>query len=465
MESTSGDLLQHYDPADANPGLRVRDRQEPVLAAGYHHQWVPGSDTLFLYSRLNDTLNVVDPAQPIDVLPVLPDGSVEQVQHSHIRQNNYRSTFNINSIEAQHLWQTPTHHTVVGARFQWGDFATDSLLSDLERVGFYNAPPPLAQSFTTPFERATAYAYHSRQIVESLRLIAGLTYDGLKFPENFRAAPISDRQERQTQVSPKAGLIWTPCAETTVRAAYAQGLGGASFDQSFQLEPSQVAGFVQSFRSLLPESLTGSSIGESFETYGVSWENRFRPGTYLGVAGEVVNSQAERTLGVFEHPDGAFEVRPAQAREEVDFTERTLRVTLHQLAGREWAFGADYRLSRADLRANLAGIVPGLYSGTHHAATLHELSLRGHYQHPSGFFGLAEAVWNRQSNDHDDAALPVSDFWQLNLFAGYRFPNRRAEVTVGVLNLTDQDYRLNPVNLHHDRPHSRTFAAKLRFNF
>jgi len=36
---------------------------------------------------------------------------------------------------------------------------------------------------------------------------------------------------------------------------------------------------------------------------------------------------------------------------------------------------------------------------------------------------------------------------------------------VGVLNLTDQDYRLNPLNLYPDLPRSRTFAASLQFNF
>jgi hypothetical protein len=39
------------------------------------------------------------------------------------------------------------------------------------------------------------------------------------------------------------------------------------------------------------------------------------------------------------------------------------------------------------------------------------------------------------------------DFWQHNVWSGYRFPRRRAELRLGVLNLADQDYRLNSAKL------------------
>jgi outer membrane receptor protein involved in Fe transport len=36
---------------------------------------------------------------------------------------------------------------------------------------------------------------------------------------------------------------------------------------------------------------------------------------------------------------------------------------------------------------------------------------------------------------------------QMNAFAGYRSPRRRAELRLGLLNLTDRDYRLSPPNV------------------
>jgi hypothetical protein len=35
---------------------------------------------------------------------------------------------------------------------------------------------------------------------------------------------------------------------------------------------------------------------------------------------------------------------------------------------------------------------------------------------------------------------------------------------VGVLNLTGQDYKLNPLNLYNELPHARTFVTRLQFN-
>jgi hypothetical protein len=57
------------------------------------------------------------------------------------------------------------------------------------------------------------------------------------------------------------------------------------------------------------------------------------------------------------------------------------------------------------------------------------------------------------------------DFWQFNVLAGYRLAQRRIEVTVGLLNLTDQNYQLNPLTLYNDLPRERTFMARLRLNF
>jgi hypothetical protein len=53
--------------------------------------------------------------------------------------------------------------------------------------------------------------------------------------------------------------------------------------------------------------------------------------------------------------------------------------------------------------------------------------------------------------------------WQFILFAGY--PQRRAEISVGLLNLTGQDYRLNPLSLYGDLTRERTLAANFKFNF
>ena len=43
--------------------------------------------------------------------------------------------------------------------------------------------------------------------------------------------------------------------------------------------------------------------------------------------------------------------------------------------------------------------------------------------------------------------------------------HRKAEVTLGLLNITDQNYNLNPLNLYNELPRSRTLALRLQLNF
>src|SRR5262249_31001886 len=155
------------------------------------------------------------------------------------------------------------------------------------------------------------------------------------FPSNFRFAPLSDAQETKDQLSPKAGVIWTPLSGTTIRGAYTKSLGGASLDQSIRLEPSQVAGFNQAFRSIIPESVAAANAGATFETYAVSLEQKLHTGTYIGLLGEVLNSDVDRTRGVFAYVDGAV-ATPSGFRDTLEYRERSLVFSLDQLVGDFW---------------------------------------------------------------------------------------------------------------------------------
>jgi hypothetical protein len=87
------------------------------------------------------------------------------------------------------------------------------------------------------------------------------------------------------------------------------------------------------------------------------------------------------------------------------------------------------------------------------------------FNHPCGFFSKVEAVWSAQSNAGYAVDMPGDDFMQVNAFAGYRLPRRLAEFQVGVLNIGDRDYKLNPLNLYSELPRERTFVAEVKFNF
>ena len=92
---------------------------------------------------------------------------------------------------------------------------------------------------------------------------------------------------------------------------------------------------------------------------------------------------------------------------------------------------------------------------------LQQLEFSARHAHPCGFFGEARATWFAQQN----SGAGDEYFWQVNLAAGYRFAQRRAELSAGLLNLTDEDYRLNPVNEIPALPRERTLFVRFKFNF
>ncbi len=140
------------------------------------------------------------------------------------------------------------------------------------------------------------------------------------------------------------------------------------------------------------------------------------------------------------------------------------------MAGPDLSFGAGYTLSAADI--DYDNQVLGQPAGTtgtqykiNNQATLHQVSLFGNYYLPCGFFSQIQANWYAQSDKGFAVNEPGADFWQFNLFAGYRFPKRHLEIQVGVLNLANQDYRLDPLTYYLDPARTRTFYSSLKFNF
>ena len=463
-QAEAGDVADHYDPGDAKLGFRVSETQEPTLYTGWHHAWSPGSHTLFLFARLADSLALHDPNA--NVLFLRQSGGVTtEVQSPPFGPavvEDFQSDFTLYSVELQQLWETPRQSLVVGGRWQSGDVDTHAALT---RVF------PLADDFTHgDFKRGNAYAYYSLKICEPLRLIGGVSYDHVKFPANTDLPPLANGEATRNLTSPKAGLLFAPWQRGLLRASYAKSLGGLFFDNSVRLEPTQIGGFNQAFRSLIPESVSGLVPGTRFETAGVGFDQSLAHGTWFGVEAEWLTSDGQREIGVLTNstflpiPDS-----PGRTRQTLDFRECNLSAYAAQLLGNNFSVGARYRLSEASLRTRFPE-VPDTATGldlieSNQRAMLHQLSLTANFHHRCGAFAQWESAWNHQDNSGYAPALAGDDFWQHNLMVGYRFPRRQAEIRLGVLNLFDTDYRLNPLNTHAEFPRGRVFTASLRLNF
>ncbi len=482
MDMESGDLAQYYDPTNAFPNLRIQESQTPQSLVGYHHEWNPGSHTLFLGGYLQDTLEIQNPDQP--VLAFLNDVSGTKIDAAAYPQPptaslRYQNDYSLYSCELQQIWQGGGHSVVVGGRYQTGEFdtwnelgaSTPTAFANEGRISAFKIPTsPVSARTESAFERWSLYGYDFWRIVDPLILIAGISYDSLRYPGNFRFPPISSSEEEEDRLLPKAGVVWTPFAKTTFRGAYSRSLGGVSFERSFQLEPSQVAGFTQSFRSVVPESVAGSISAERVETMGAGVEQKIGATTFLGLQFQQFNSTVSRADGAMAAGISSSGVRsaPMQLREDLEYEERELAFTANQLFGRYGSLGVRYSLGDAQIQngyPELPASVTAIFRETDQSAQLQRVHLYGLFYHPKGPFTRLEGIWTGQSNSGDAAHLSGADFWQWNWLVGYRLADRRVELSVGILNLTDTDYRVNPLNLTYELPRSRTFVLSLKWLF
>ncbi|MBL9175897.1 MAG: TonB-dependent receptor, partial [Verrucomicrobiales bacterium] len=461
MRDERGDVASYYDPNSANRDLHVVETQEPSLFAGYHHEWSTESHTLALVSFTSDRLQL-DNAKPGMFFLQQSGGEIVSVRTMPFLEQDLDSRFSLATAEAQQIWSTDRHQLVAGARFQGGWINSDSTLTQLTRTLD-------SADVTATMERAGAYAYYQWDPVAWIRLSGGVSYDALWYPTSVDLPPLSGQRETETQWSPKAALTLYPWKGGQFRGVYAQSLGGLYFDNSIRLEPGQIGGFTQLFRSLIPESVAGLVPGTTFETAGVAYDQVLDSGTYFGAEAVQLDSDGSRQVGAFTNstplplPNELFALT-----EDLHFLERTVTGYVSQLIGQSWTLGVRGSLSRAELDTGYPGLpptTPGLDQlNTEQTATLGRVQMSVRYQHPRGWFAEGFGTWYHQSNGGADADLPGDSFWQGNVFVGFRWPRQIAELRFGILNLSDQDYRLNPLNLLNAPPRTRTFVASLQFN-
>jgi len=472
--------------------VHFRELQQPaILLAGYHHEWAPGIHTLLLAGRLADEISFSDLNTDAEIASFFQTGR-PNVSRSTILVHDstgeivtafvlpldlhYHNTFTTYTGELNQIWEQGNNTLIFGARFQSGEFHTSDLLDNPPgfAAAFFNIPAA-AHDFSTSLDRQSVYIYDTWRPFRTLSLTGGLSYDRLEFPTDYRNAPIVNGEDSRDRLSPKAGVIWNPCGNLFVRGAYAQSLGGVSFDQSVGLEPNQVAGFNQVFRSIISESVVGSVAAPTYDTAGILIEDRFPTGTYVGLQTTLLQSDVDRTVGTFDAflappfppfpPSIDPPIVPSSTPQKLRYEEQDLLVTVNQLVGDEWSFGARYQLSYSNLQTSLPEIPTAVVADQRVRATLHQGQLFALYNHRSGFFARLEGYWARQSNVGYAPDIPGDEIFQVNAYVGYRFRRNFGDVTLGFLNMTDQDYKLNPLNYYNELPRERTLVARVRLNF
>ncbi|MGA2177233.1 MAG: hypothetical protein ABSH38_19840 [Verrucomicrobiota bacterium] len=464
----SGDNFQYYYQTNARSFYKFDEQQQPILVGAWHHEWGPGIHTVLLVGRLVDDQQFSDRAAPQLLFAERQSGAIYGANAVPF-DVSYNEDFEIYSAELNQICQWDRVTLLAGGRYQSGEFHTQDRFS--------NPPSGLSPLFTQSgaysgdttglFQRVTGYSYLTVEPLDHLWLTGGVAAEDEKFPYYFRNPPITSGEDTRSQVGPKAALVWSPLPEATVRGIYTRSLGGVSLDESYRLEPTELAGFPQAFRSLISESIVGSQSAPTFDTLGAALDLKLGRRTYAGIQFEQLGSDVNQGIGDLALPDGRVPAIVSSTEELLHYTENTFSVSLNQLLGDDLVLGAAYKITQSDLHDELPDIPVSALATANQTlkASLQEVDSYVLFNHPSGFFARVEAHWYGQHNSGWTPAEPDVSFVQENLFAGCRFEHRRAELQLGLLNLSGGGYNLNPLTVYQELPRKRVFEARLNFIF
>jgi len=454
----SGDNFQYYDPTEANPTFQFDEQQHPIALGGYHHEWSPGVHTLMLGGRLENEQQFSALGLKQLVLWETTGVGVDYVESQPFNVD-LSTDLEIYTAEINQIARSEHTTLVFGALWQGGQFGGNSTLADPATNYLTN---PTAISINEDFSHVKGYAYLTVEPISRVWLTAGVSYDQIQMPENYRYPPLSPGSETRSLLAPKAALVWSPIDLVTFRGIYCQSLGGVSLEESFRLEPAQLAGFSQVWRSVISESVVGSVSAPEYEIAGLALDLKPSRTTYAGLQVERIASSVHRTIGVFRVVDNTLPAIPSSTLQNLDYDELTFTASLNQLIGEGLVLGAQYRFAQAELKQSLAEY-PNLDSDQR--SDLHRVGGYALYNHPSGFFARFDATYYHQSNAGYTPAQPGDNLVQLDLAIGYRMANQRAKLSIGILNLTDADYHLDPLTLYSELPRERVFFARFSFRF
>jgi tetratricopeptide (TPR) repeat protein len=459
-----GDVSRFLDPYATNPDLSFDEENDPNLILGYNRRWAPGHHTLFLAARLSNQQHILDPRSPQAVIGRSPPPIAVIDAANFLFDVDVENEFEVYSLELQQVAEFDWQRWIVGGAFQTGSVDATSTLSNYVPFGGV-APPavvPVVDRADDEITRAKGYVYWTVEPVRQLSLTGGLTLDYLNRPFNYRRPPISDGQTDSLEVLPKAAASWEPHPGIKFRTAYAQTRSGVSYDESVRLEPVQLAGFNQAFRTVIPESEINTVEAARFDIYGIAADIKLPADFYLGITAQRIDSEVTQDLGSFD-VFAAPVLVPSDFELQYEFQEDVVDFDLSKLIGEWFTVGLGYQYRKSILDWIIPEDTSRNFS---QSADLHRWRANVLFNHPTGFYAGAETIWFVQDNDGYGRARPNEQFQHLNVILGYRFWENRGDVRVGLLNLTDDDYRLNPLSVYSSTlPRERVYSLSVKLEY
>lgn len=464
----AGEVLPAEAALDESPNRRFEEDGGPNLIAGLSRKWSARATTLFAAGTARSDYVASDRARSTRMITDVGGVPIQLFDLAVPMNRSLDTSARVGFAEAQHYQTWGNLEAVVGARHQWGDFETkESLVVATPAFqSFFETDPASRRSTEATLDRSGAYGYFTWDFGHGLRPTVGASYYEMDYPVNFRQPPTVSGTRSTSELSPKLGIVWQPVGAFSIQAIRARSLGGVSLDASYQLEPTQVAGLLQTYRTLIPESLFGTASGQFVDVAGAT--AILAPTTRIHFALDAFEreARADESFGIFTRfvPDPFVSASQAAAR--LRYREREIGLSAHALLGERAS--ASVSVMRVDSRASMdfvdvaAEVSP--LSRQRYGSLAWRSSATLAFNFPGGWFAKIEAEVIDQEDrsatrDLGDASVSI-----FGARAGYRSSGRRFELEAGALNLGDQFFALNGLTDEPDQPRERSLYLRARVN-
>jgi tetratricopeptide (TPR) repeat protein len=399
-DTQKGDTRLRFFEDDFLPDLQQEERRQS-FRLGFRHGFSPSSTLIgnFQYQDL--------------------DGDQEDEPVPGIVGLNIDTDADASGGELQHLFRSNYVNLVTGA----GYFDIDSK-NKLTTQLIFLTPPLTIQELKVDgdVKHTNAYLYSYLYLPLDLTLTVGGSYD------DFNAD--SDQSPDEDQFNPKFGISWNPIPSTTLRGAAFRVLKRTLItDQT--LEPTQVAGFNQFF---------DEDNATDYWVYGGALDQKFTDSIYAGIEYTYrdLSVPSFETVGA-----GTVDLRTTA------WDEKKFRAYLF-VAPHEWvALRAEYLWERLERHENDA-------DGAKTAET-HFVPVGISFFHPSGLSAdLTGTYVDQQGSFERQGTIGTfengdDNFVLVDAAVRYRFPKRYGFFTVGVRNLTDEDFEYFDTDVNNPR--------------
>jgi tetratricopeptide (TPR) repeat protein len=431
-KAEAGDRSLNFELDNYSKNLRS-EREEKYYRIGLHHELASAGHVMFSAIDLDRTEKHSDSDQVKISDYRTPDGDFSAL--------DVMSTVDIYDLQTRTLEVQliqPFHdHTFIlgGGRFTEDWVVTESTQWALNLL--LPEPPYIAQYLSQTYPTRISYSdsqyenlyvYSLLALPARLRLTLGVTQEKLE-----RISEIV-----VTEINPKFGLTWEAYENWTLRAAYMENMASPRFMYR-TLEPTHVAGFNQFM------SITG---GTKTKGFGFGADTKINKSLFIG-AGYQQHNHLEPTITTDSDAEGNVHYDVDYVGIDTESASASVDWAATKRLGIYFSYGL-WKVSSLQL-------LPA-------DQVTKTIEFAIHYHWPSGFYLFAGGEYIDQKLVEDNENKQ-SNFWNMNLAIGYRFPKRYGRVVMGIQNLFDEAFEVYGQQADAVPVPKRSVFARFTLNF